>query len=218
VAGLNRDGFKNNYSNFGAELMASGIATVAGDDVDGAWGTVLADSGLTTLTNTGNTAPLAGGYARLYGTSFAAPQVAGTIALMLSLNPTLSYTQILDGLRLSARPHATSPRIGSCSASNPGRCMCTTATCGVGILDAEQALIYASLPGSYVVPPRQAAVIDNIDIDRALALASQDRPANGAAPPPAAGGDSGGGAFGVFWLMALATAATCVGATRRARV
>ena len=32
VAGLNRDGFKANYSNFGAQLTASGIATVAGDD------------------------------------------------------------------------------------------------------------------------------------------------------------------------------------------
>jgi serine protease len=216
VAGLNRDGFKNNYSNFGTELAASGIATVAGDDADGAWGSVLADSGLVTLTNTGGTAPLAGGYARLYGTSFAAPQVAGTIALMLSLNPSLTYTQMLDGLRLSARPHATSPKIGSCSDSNPGRCMCTTATCGVGILDAEQALIYAALPGSYVAPPRQAAVIDNADVDRALALAPQDRLANGASPP-ASGRDSGGGAFGAFWLMALATAALCLGATRRAR-
>jgi serine protease len=94
--------------------------------------------------------------------------------------------------------------------------MCTTATCGVGILEAEQALIYAALPGSYVAPPRQAAVIDNTDVDRALALASQDRLANGVTPP-SAGGDSGGGAFGVFWLMALATAAICVGATRHAR-
>ena len=43
----------------------------------GAWGPVLADSGLTTLTNRGTTVPGSGGYARLYGTSFAAPQVAG---------------------------------------------------------------------------------------------------------------------------------------------
>ena len=38
VAGLNRDGFKTNYSNFGGQLAASGIAAVAGDDGDGAWG------------------------------------------------------------------------------------------------------------------------------------------------------------------------------------
>jgi serine protease len=218
VAGLNRDGFKNNYSNFGPELTASGIATVAGDDADGAWSSVLADSGLVTLINPGRTGPEAvtgnNGYARLYGTSFAAPQVAGTIALMLGLNPSLSYAQILEGLRLSARPHVTSLKIGECSASNPGRCICTTATCGVGILDAERALMYASQPDG-VMPALSLVVIDNDDIDRALTLASQDRPSNVVDPPPATGGDSGGGAFGVFWLMALGTAAICVGATRR---
>ncbi|MEO7852879.1 MAG: S8 family peptidase [Rubrivivax sp.] len=213
VAGLNRDGFKNNFSNFGVELAASGIATVAGDDDDGAWGSVLADTGLVTLTNSGFTVPGAAGYARLYGTSFATPQVAGTLGLMLSVNPGLTHAQLLAGLRLSARPHVTSPKMGTCSVSDPGRCICTTGTCGVGILDAEQALLYAAMPGSYVSPARVGAVIDNADIDRALALAPQDRAAQVA--PPVAGGDSGGGAFGAFWLMALATAGICLGATRR---
>jgi serine protease len=104
--------------------------------------------------------------------------------------------------------------MGTCSENNPGRCICTTATCGVGILDAEQALLYATMPDSYVAPARIGAVIDNVDIDRALALAAQDRPAQ-VAPPPVAGGDNGGGAFGAFWLMALATAGICLGATRR---
>jgi len=214
VAGLNRDGFKNNFSNFGAELAASGIATAAGDDNDGAWGGVLADTGLVTLTNSGFTTPGAGGYARLYGTSFATPQVAGTLGLMLSVNPALTHAQLLTGLRQSARPHVTSPKIGTCSADNPGRCICTTSTCGVGILDAEQALLYAAAPATYVAPARTGAVIDNADIDLALTLAAQDRAAN-PAPPPVIVGHSGGGAFGLFWLMALATASACLGATRR---
>ena len=38
VVGLNRDGFKTHYSNFGRQIGVSGIATVAGDDDGGAWG------------------------------------------------------------------------------------------------------------------------------------------------------------------------------------
>jgi len=210
VVGLNREGFKTNYSNFGGQIGISGIATVAGDDNGGAWGPVLADTGLTTLTNRGTTVPALGGYARLYGTSFAAPQVAAAIAHMLSLNPALSYEQIVQGLRASARPHVTSPKIAECSNTNPGRCICTTSSCGAGILDADRALIYAS---GLVLPPIQAAVIDNPDIDAALALAAQDRPSN----VVQVSSSSGGGAFGGFWLLALATAALTLPALRNPR-
>ncbi len=213
VVGLNRDGFKTNYSNFGGEIGISGLAAVAGDDNQGAWGGVLADSGLVTLTNGGSTSPGTAGYARLYGTSFAAPQVAGVIAHMLSLNPSLSYGQILQGLSASARPHVTSPKMAECSDANPGRCLCTQATCGAGILDAEQALLYATMPDAYVPPRRMADIIDNADIDAALSIASQDRPANVVVVSSSSGG-SGGGAFGAFWLMALAAAALTLPALR----
>jgi serine protease len=211
VVGLNRDGFKTNYSNFGGQIGVSGIATVSGDDNQGAWGSVLADSGLVTLTNRGSTVPTSGDYARLYGTSFAAPQVAGTIAHMLSLNPTLSYTQIVQGLRASARPHVTSPKIAECSDSNPGRCICTTATCGAGILDSDQALLYATMPDTYVAPRRLGEVIDNADVDAALALSRQDRSSN---VVQVSSSSNGGGAFGGFWLLALATAALTLPALR----
>jgi serine protease len=206
VVGLNRDGFKTNYSNFGSELAATGLAAPAGDDPQGAWA-ALADSGLITLTNLGSTVPGRSGYARLYGTSFSAPQVAGVMAHMLSLNPALSAEQILTGLRLSARPHVISPKIGACSAENPGRCICSTDTCGAGILDADQALAFAHMPEAYVPPVRQPAVIDNADIDAALQVASQDRPANVVVIESSG---SGGGAFGAFWLMALFTAAVAL--------
>jgi serine protease len=203
VVGLNRDGFKTNYSNFGRELAATGMAAPSGDDADGAWA-ALADSGLVTVTNRGVTVPGDSGYARLYGTSFAAPQVAGVMAHMLSLNPALSAAQLLDGLRRSARPHVVSPKIGLCSAENPGRCICSRDTCGAGILDADQALAFALLPDAYVPPVRQPAVIDNADIDAALQVAAQDRPGNVVVVESSG---SGGGALGAFWLMALFTAA-----------
>jgi serine protease len=212
VVGLNRDGFKTNYSNFGRELAATGLAAPSGDDAYGAWA-ALADSGLLTLANLGKTTPDSPDrprYAWVFGTSFAAPQVAGVLAHMLSLNPALSAAQLLDGLRLSARPHVVSPKIGACSDQNPGRCICSNDTCGAGILDAERALIFAS---GLVLPRLQPEVIDNADIDAALRVASQDLPAKVVVVESSG---SGGGAFGVFWLMALFTATLALRAVQPA--
>ncbi len=215
VAALNRDGFKANYANFGAGLA---IATVGGDDDDGAWGRALganslADSGVLTIGNGGRTAPgdcaLAGTdcYFYAFGTSFSAPIVSGAVSLMLSINPGLSVSQIEQGLARSARPHVGTgvAGFGLCSQSNPGRCLCTTGTCGAGILDAVQALLYASAPATYVAPTSSAALLDTPEL-RAAVASGPDRPANVAQPPaPAASG--GGGAMSAVWLAALACAA-----------
>lgn len=222
VVALNRDGFKSNYSNFGAELTASGIATVGGDDDDpGARWSALADSGLLTLGNDGPTVPLANGhsYYTYFGTSFSAPVVAGAISLMLSINPNLSYDQIVQGLRVSARPHVTStlPGVAACSASNPGRCLCTTTTCGAGILDVVRALQYATNPTGYAPPPLTAAAINPADL-RAAAALGPDRPPNSSGGGGTGGGSSsgGGGAMSAAWLAALAFAALAL-ARRRPR-
>jgi serine protease len=210
VAALNRDGFKANYSNFGPELSAAGIATVGGDDsdIETRWNT-LADSGLLSIGNSGLTRPQVNDYFHYYGTSFAAPLVAGTVSLMLSVNPALSVDQIVHGLRVSARPHVTSslPGVAACSALNPGRCLCTAATCGAGILDAVQALAYAQSPATYVAPARQAEVIDAPEL-RQAALLGADRPANTSSSSGSGGPDSGsgGGAMSALWLAALAWA------------
>ena len=216
VAALNRDGFKTHYSSFGSALATHGLATVGGDDSQGgAWRNILADGGLVSLWNDGVQAPEQAGYAALFGTSFAAPLVSGTLSLMLSVNPTLTADQLIAGVRLTARPHVSSPRIGLCSEANPGRCICTTATCGAGILDATQALLYAANPASYVAPVRQPAVIDNAEVSQAMAL-GPDRPANAVPPAPAppAAKSNGGGAPGLDWLLLLALATAALRGTR----
>jgi len=204
VAALNRDGFKSNYSNFGPQLT---VATVGGDDASGRW-TGLADSGLLTITNNGTRGPGNPGYGSVFGTSFAVPVVAGAVSLMLSANPALTADQIIAGLRASARPHVTSPTIGACSIDNPGRCICSAATCGAGILDAEQAVLYAFDPAAYVAPASQPEVIDNAEVSAAAAL-GPDRPSNSASAPAAGNGDGGGGggAMAPAWLLALGFAA-----------
>src|SRR6185503_6134884 len=61
------------------------------------------------------------------GTSFAAPLVSGVAALMLSVAPDLTATQVRDLLKASTKPF-------------PASSNCTTLTCGAGLLDAPGAV------------------------------------------------------------------------------
>lgn len=206
VAALNREGFKATYSNFGPEVT---VSTVGGDPGPswvgatdyGAWGGALSDTGILTLYNSGATTAAAGSdYGYYAGTSFSAPIVAGVVALMLDVDPSLSPDDIIAGLKASARRHVQSSQIGACSWSNPGRCVCTEATCGQGILDAAEAVRYAvahAASTTYAPLSSSADNIDTIEVAQAVATAPVDRSAN---PPPAttsalsnAGG--GGGAM-----------------------
>ena len=66
------------------------------------------------------------------GTSFSTPEVAGTVALMLSVQPQLSNAQVLAGLQQTARPHPS----GTYCAIHNG-------ICGAGLLDTAGAVGYA---------------------------------------------------------------------------
>jgi len=198
VAALNRDGFKAHYSSFGPEVT---VSTVGGDDVGGPSGAQLSDGGLLTLYNSGIGAPGEPIYARSFGTSFATPIVAGTAALMLSVNPDLGVHELIAGLRASARPHVESPWLDACSSDNSATCLCSSATCGAGMLDAEQALFFARDPSGYTAPARRAEVLDNPE----LAAASQVKP-QGSPHAPSESDDTGGGALSLAWLLALAAA------------
>lgn len=229
VAALNREGFKSTYSNFGPEVT---VSTVGGDPGPGwgatdggAWGAPLQDAGILTLHNTGATTAQGGGDYRNYaGTSFSAPITAGVVALMLDANPNLTPDEIIAGLQASARPHVQSNMMGTCSSSNPGRCICTTSTCGQGILDAGEAVQYALAKvtaSPYVRPTLLAENIDSAEVSTALSLASADRPPNptvtDSTPAKSGGGGGGGGAFDPVSLVVSALFAAALVLSRRSR-
>ncbi len=154
VGGLRHVGTKVGFSDVGPEIA---ISAPAGNCVN--TGTsqpclypILA------ATNTGTTMPGASAYTDSFnysvGTSFAAPLVAGTAALMLSVQPSLTPAQIKAVLQASARAFPSSgvaddPQAGpiqQCHAptsSGQTQCYCTTSTCGAGMLDAGAAVAAA---------------------------------------------------------------------------
>ncbi len=95
------------------------------------------------------------------GTSFAAPMASGVAALMLASNPALTASEIISRMESSALPFPTtsptSPTPPMCQlastatdsngnytdTSQDTECICTTATCGAGMLNAAAAVITA---------------------------------------------------------------------------
>jgi serine protease len=86
------------------------------------------------------------------GTSFSAPIVAGTAALMLSGRPALSAAEVRSAIRASARPFPTTgadngvddptpvPQCRAPGGADQLQCYCTTSLCGAGMLDAAAAV------------------------------------------------------------------------------
>jgi serine protease len=154
VAGVRHAGTKVGYSNLGTQVD---IAAPAGNCVQVGAGDPCVFA-LNTSTNLGSQGPGANGYSSqvtqpTYGTSFSAPLVAGTAALMLSANPSLTPAQLIHHIRATARPFPTTsdttPAPPMCVSPlqvpvQPAECICTTQTCGAGMLDAAAAVLAAS--------------------------------------------------------------------------
>ena len=126
------DGDSATYANLGVQTLISapggGCGTLARNCVE-----IYSSNGLGiySLGNTGASRPASDGYSIKYGTSMAAPHVSGAIALMLSLNPSLSRDEVVSLLRASARAF---PASSACLLrANSGMC-------GAGILDVHAAL------------------------------------------------------------------------------
>jgi len=155
VAGVRHSGTKVGYSDIGPQVA---LSAPAGNCVN-LTGTCLYP--IVTTTNSGTTVPAANTYSDgnsdpSLGTSFSAPLVPGTAALMLSLNPSIPPGRIKSLLQASARAFPTTGAgagtVTACHAPNGSaqdECYCTTTTCGAGLLDASaavQAVISAALP------------------------------------------------------------------------
>lgn len=118
VAAVDRTGGRAWYSNYGSVVD---VAAPGGD-------TSVASNGILSTLNAGTGAPGADNYAYYQGTSMATPHVAGVAALMLSKNPGLTPTELESRLKSSTRAFPA-----SCSG------------CGVGLVDANAAVIAASV-------------------------------------------------------------------------
>jgi len=116
----------------------------------------------------GDTMPQAPGYTDRvsrpnFGTSFSAPLVAGAAALMHAVNPQLTPPQFTTLLQETASPFPTSSATTNRICRVPttfvqgGECICTTATCGAGMLNTAAAVNAALKPFGIV---QSTATID----------------------------------------------------------
>lgn len=118
--------------------------------------------------NSGTTVPLVNTYSDgvvqpNVGTSFAAPLVSGAAALMHAVNPQLTPSQFTTLLQESAMPFPTSStetnricRVPTTFIQNE-ECICTTTTCGAGMLNTFAAVTAALKPFGIV---QSSATID----------------------------------------------------------
>ena len=123
VAATDRGGNRTFYSNFGAvvEISAPGGETNTNSP------SPAPQNGILSTLNAGTTVPGAASYAYYQGTSMAAPHIAGVLSLMVSISPTLNFTQSLQILQSTAN-------------SFPPGSSCNPSSCGSGIANAAAAL------------------------------------------------------------------------------
>lgn len=155
VAALRHVGTKTHYSSLGPQVTIS----APGGNCVNETGPCLYP--ILTAANSGGQNPdsaAEGGssYRIAWGTSFAAPMVSGTIALMLAVRPELTPDAVKRVLMRSVRPFPDSgagdlqPCEASTTVEQP-ECYCTEGTCGAGMLDTAQAVAQAVSTGVAVV-------------------------------------------------------------------
>lgn len=126
VGASQKTGRRSAFSNYGTN-----VDILAPGGTGGQFGSC--DTDIPSTADGGETLPLEDSqHLCLAGTSMAAPHVSGVASLMLAANPNLTPTQIAATLKASARSHVDSS--------------CHILGCGVGLLDANEALIGVMVP------------------------------------------------------------------------
>jgi serine protease len=134
VTAHTREGDSADYANVGSGVRISAAG--------GGLNTLLAERagsprGIVSTGNAGFTVPTSDADVELSGTSMAAPQVAGVLALLLSVRPDLPMSTLESIVVGSARPFPT----GGYCATNPQSL--PAGFCGSGLLDANAAVMSA---------------------------------------------------------------------------
>ena len=186
VTGIRHAGTKVGFSSLGTE---AGIGAPGGNCVNPGppfnAGNPCVFS-ITAASNAGTTTPGASAYtdhaANInIGTSFSAPLVAGAAALIHSLNAQLTPAQYILLLKDSATPFpTTSPTtttvchvpIGDTQAEE---CICTTQTCGAGMLNTHAAVLAAQRPFAIADAPTSITIGVATGIDGRSSFASNGR-------------------------------------------
>jgi serine protease len=185
VTGLRQAGSKVGFSSLGLD---AGIGAPAGNCVNTGVGQPCLFSIITT-TDQGKTVPAGPTFTDQInfnvGTSFSAPIVAGAAGLMHAVNARLPPALVIARLKQSATPFPTSsdsvpaPPVCHVPLSSTdfqlAECICTTQTCGAGMLDASAAVGAAQRPIAFVVTPASVSAGQLISLDGRTSAAACNR-------------------------------------------
>jgi serine protease len=143
VGAHSAQGGLTSYSNFGPRI-----------DLTAPGGDLPVTDLIISLANTGTTVPEEPAYVSAAGTSFAAPLVSGTAALVIARDPLLTSGRVLDIITGTARNFP------------PGSACTTAGVCGAGMLDAGAAVgstlpLGPSPPNTYRVVEYYRADLDH---------------------------------------------------------
>ena len=184
VTGIRHAGTKVGFSNLGP---GAGIGAPGGNCVNM---TLTPNTPclfpITAAVNAGTTTPGASTYTDHLaninvGTSFAAPLVAGAAALVHSLNSQLTPAQYIALLKDSAAPFPTSSTSTTTVCHVPvgdlqrEECICTTDTCGAGMLNTRAAILAAQRPFASVFAPGTITTGTAASIDGRASFAPSGR-------------------------------------------